>query len=201
MRVLSLTSDSDAFGSPAKSCNLRVADLTAMVEQPRAAGVAVAPPPGVPEPLVRGLRHPEGNRVQLWEPDEASPARDPARRMSSIGNKEPMRRIFAGLSEGDSPAQQADVVGRDPGLGKPALREPASAASALGAVGLGAALSPRQRASRRPRRGGGLPRRARAPGTTNCQPVHASTATWTSWPARHPTPPTTAPGWPRSCRS
>jgi glyoxylase I family protein len=75
--------DSDAFGSPDKSCkiNLLVADLNAMVEQLRAAGVAVAPHPGAyPNRSFAGVRDPEGNRAQFWEPDEASPARDPARR-------------------------------------------------------------------------------------------------------------------------
>jgi hypothetical protein len=82
-----------------------------------------------------------------------------------------MRLIFAWLSEGDSRAQRADVVGQDRGLGKPALREQRPRPARVGAVGLGAAPSPPQRASRRPGRGGGLRRRARAPGrrsTSRC---------------------------------
>jgi glyoxylase I family protein len=50
-----------------------------MVDQLRAAGVIVEPHA---EPYPNGrfaeLEDPEGNRIQLWQPNEASIARDPA---------------------------------------------------------------------------------------------------------------------------
>jgi glyoxylase I family protein len=73
--------DSDSFGSPDKSwkINFRVDDLDGMVDQLRGAGVTVEPHA---EPYPNGrfaeLEDPEGNRIQLWQPNEASIARDPA---------------------------------------------------------------------------------------------------------------------------
>jgi glyoxylase I family protein len=60
--------------------NLRDDDLDGMVETLRAAGIAVEPHP---EPYPNGrfadLADPEGDRIQLWEPNAASLARDPGR--------------------------------------------------------------------------------------------------------------------------
>jgi len=50
-----------------------------MVEQLRAAGVAVQPhAEGYPNGRFAELVDPEGNHIQLWEPNDASVARDPA---------------------------------------------------------------------------------------------------------------------------
>ncbi len=58
----------------------RVEDLDGMVEQLRGAGIAVEPHA---EPWPNGrfaeLEDPEGNHIQLWEPNAASLARDPGR--------------------------------------------------------------------------------------------------------------------------
>ncbi|MQA73656.1 MAG: VOC family protein [Solirubrobacterales bacterium] len=75
--------DSDAFGAPEKTwkINFRVSDLDGMVARLRVAKVAVELHP---EPYPNGrfaeLEDPEGNRIQLWEPNAASIARDPASR-------------------------------------------------------------------------------------------------------------------------
>jgi len=57
----------------------RVDDLDGMLERLRAAGIAVEPHT---EPYPNGrfaeLQDPEGNHIQLWEPNAASLARDPA---------------------------------------------------------------------------------------------------------------------------
>jgi predicted enzyme related to lactoylglutathione lyase len=72
--------DSDFFGAPERTwaINFRVDDLDAMVAGLRAAGVAVQPHE---ESYSNGrfaeLEDPEGNHVQLWEPNAASLARDP----------------------------------------------------------------------------------------------------------------------------
>ncbi len=59
--------------------NFRVDDLDRIVARLRAAGLAVEPHA---EPYPNGrfaeLEDPEGNRIQLWEPNAASLARDPA---------------------------------------------------------------------------------------------------------------------------
>jgi len=61
------------------SINFRVSDLDGMVEQLRAAGVAVQPhAEGYPNGRFAELVDPEGNHIQLWEPNDASVARDPA---------------------------------------------------------------------------------------------------------------------------
>lgn len=58
--------------------NFRVDDLDGMVNQLRASGIEVAPhDQDYPNGRFAELADPEGNRVQLWEPNEASLARDP----------------------------------------------------------------------------------------------------------------------------
>jgi predicted enzyme related to lactoylglutathione lyase len=72
--------DSDAFGAPERSwkLNFRVADLDAVVAELRAAGVRVEPhADAYPNGRFAELEDPEGNPIQLWEPNEASLARDP----------------------------------------------------------------------------------------------------------------------------
>jgi glyoxylase I family protein len=72
--------DSEMFGPLAKSwmINFRVDDLDAMVERLRVAGIAVAPhADSYPNGRFAELEDPEGNRIQLWEPNAASIARDP----------------------------------------------------------------------------------------------------------------------------
>ena len=74
--------DSDSFGGPDKSwkINFRVDDLDGVVEALRAAGVAMEPhSESYPNGRFAELEDPEGNRIQLWEPNEASLARDPER--------------------------------------------------------------------------------------------------------------------------
>ena len=66
--------DSGHFGDEAHSwaLNFRVADLDAMVEQLRGDGVLVDVDPQVyPNGRFAALRDPEGNPVQLWQPDGA----------------------------------------------------------------------------------------------------------------------------------
>ncbi len=68
--------DTEKFGDARVGwmLNFRVGDLDAMLAQLRAAGVEVEPEtqdePGVGR--FGWLRDPEGNRVELWEPDAAS---------------------------------------------------------------------------------------------------------------------------------
>jgi len=72
--------DSEMFGALAKSwmINFRVDDLDGMVERLRGAGVTVEPhPDSYPNGRFAELEDPEGNRIQLWEPNEAAIARDP----------------------------------------------------------------------------------------------------------------------------
>lgn len=79
--VFSAISTGSGMLGPGKdfSINFRVDDLDGMVERLRAAGIAVEPHA---EPYPNGrfaeLEDPEGNRIQLWEPNAASVARDPA---------------------------------------------------------------------------------------------------------------------------
>ena len=73
-------------GPPDKqwSINFRVDDLDAMVERLRAAGIEVEPhAEEYPNGRFAELEDPEGNHVQLWEPNAASVARDPARRVDA----------------------------------------------------------------------------------------------------------------------
>jgi len=72
--------DSSMPGSPEKSwaINFRIDDLDVMVERLRAAGIAVEPHEDeYPNGRFAELADPEGNRIQLWEPNAASIARDP----------------------------------------------------------------------------------------------------------------------------
>jgi glyoxylase I family protein len=59
--------------------NFRVDDLDGMVERLHAAGIDVEPHAQLyPNGRFADLQDPEGNRVQLWEPNPAAIARDPA---------------------------------------------------------------------------------------------------------------------------
>ena len=75
--------DSDWFGGPERTwkLNFRVDDLDGMVARLLEAGIEVRPDPETyPNGRFAELWDPEGNGIQLWEPNEASLARDPARR-------------------------------------------------------------------------------------------------------------------------
>lgn len=48
--------------------NFRVADLDAMVDQLRAAGIAIEEPQHYPNGYFARLYDPEGNPIELWEP-------------------------------------------------------------------------------------------------------------------------------------
>ena len=55
-----------------------MSDLDGMVEQLREAGIAVEPhPEAYPNGRFAELEDPEGNRIQLWEPNADAIARDP----------------------------------------------------------------------------------------------------------------------------
>ena len=72
--------DAEMLGPAEKTwmLNLRVDDLDAIVADLRAAGVAVEPHvEEYPNGRFAELEDPEGNRIQLWEPNAASVARDP----------------------------------------------------------------------------------------------------------------------------
>ena len=72
--LAAMPSDSDHFGDATHSwsLNFRVADLDAMVSQLRSAGVQVdVDPETYPNGRFASLRDPEGNMVQLWQPDGA----------------------------------------------------------------------------------------------------------------------------------
>lgn len=67
-----LPADSEHFGNAAVSwsVNFRVADLDAMVQQLRDAGVEVdVDPETYPNGSFASLRDPEDNPIQLWQPD------------------------------------------------------------------------------------------------------------------------------------
>ena len=71
--------DSDAFGSPDKTwkINFRVDDLDGVVVRLRAEGIDVDPHGhDYPNGRFAEMADPEGNRIQLWEPNAASVARD-----------------------------------------------------------------------------------------------------------------------------
>jgi predicted enzyme related to lactoylglutathione lyase len=75
-----IDADSGMPGHPAKTwaINFRVDDLDGMVERLRSAGLEVVPhAEEYPNGRFAELEDPEGNRIQLWEPNEASVARDP----------------------------------------------------------------------------------------------------------------------------
>ena len=64
--------DSENFERPEQTwaINFRVVDLDAMVAQLRSAGVAVeVAPETYPNGRFASTRDPEGNPIQLWEPD------------------------------------------------------------------------------------------------------------------------------------
>jgi predicted enzyme related to lactoylglutathione lyase len=72
--LAAMPADSPHFGGSAHSwsINFRVADLDAMVEQLRRAGVAVeVDPETYPNGRFAALTDPEGNPLQLWQPDGA----------------------------------------------------------------------------------------------------------------------------------
>ena len=67
-----MPAESELFERPEQSwaINFRVADLDAMVEQLRSAGVVVdVDPEAYPYGRFASTRDPEGNPIQLWEPD------------------------------------------------------------------------------------------------------------------------------------
>ena len=69
-----MPADSEHFGGGAHSwaLNFRVADLDAMVGQLRGNGIAVEVDPEVyPNGRFASLQDPEGNQVQLWQPEGA----------------------------------------------------------------------------------------------------------------------------------
>ena len=77
--VAAMPTGSEHFGGAAHSwsLNFRVTDLDAMVAQLRAAGVPVeVDPETYPNGRFASLRDPEGNPLQLWQPDGAD-ARGP----------------------------------------------------------------------------------------------------------------------------
>lgn len=72
--------DSTVFGAPERAwmINFRVDDLDAMVAKLRDAGIEVEPhAESYPNGRFAELADPEGNRIQLWEPNAAAIARDP----------------------------------------------------------------------------------------------------------------------------
>jgi glyoxylase I family protein len=76
------SADSDAFGAPDKTwkINFRVSDLDGMIKQLRVAGIDVQPHDReYPNGRFAELEDPEANRIQLWEPNAASLARDQGR--------------------------------------------------------------------------------------------------------------------------
>lgn len=80
--VSAMKGDTGFFGAPEKqwAITFRVDDLDAMVARLRDAGITVEPhAEEYPNGRFAELEDPEGNHVQLWEPNEASLARDPER--------------------------------------------------------------------------------------------------------------------------
>jgi glyoxylase I family protein len=72
--------DSEMIGPPEHTwmINFRVDDLDAMVAKLRDAGIEVEPhAEEYPNGRFAELADPEGNAIQLWEPNAASVARDP----------------------------------------------------------------------------------------------------------------------------
>ena len=69
--------DTDYFGDPDQQwmINFRVADLDKMAAQLRAAGSEIEiDPEKYPNGRFARLRDPEGNPIQLWEPDGEDPS-------------------------------------------------------------------------------------------------------------------------------
>lgn len=86
--VSAIAADSAMPGAPEKTwaINFRVEDLDGMVRRLTAAGVAVEPHEHpYPNGRFAELADPEGNRIQLWEPNAASLARDPGARDAPEG--------------------------------------------------------------------------------------------------------------------
>ena len=72
--------DSEMFGAPERvwAITFRVDDIDGVVADLRAAGIEVQPHAAAyPNGRFAELEDPEGNHIQLWEPNEASVARDP----------------------------------------------------------------------------------------------------------------------------
>lgn len=68
----SLPDDSDHFGCPEQgwAINFRVTNLDAMVQQVRGAGIPVEiDPEHYPNGRFANLHDPEGNPIQLWQPE------------------------------------------------------------------------------------------------------------------------------------
>jgi len=69
-----MPADAGHFGSPSQqwAINFRVGDLDAMTAQLRAAGIEVeVDPQAYPNGRFAELHDPEGNPIQLWQPDGA----------------------------------------------------------------------------------------------------------------------------------
>jgi catechol-2,3-dioxygenase len=66
------------FGSPERQwmINFRVRDLHAMLKQLRTAGINVQNPESHPNGLFSRLQDPEGNPIELWQPQDAQNPRD-----------------------------------------------------------------------------------------------------------------------------
>lgn len=76
--AISEESEMPGAGEKTWAINFRVEDLDSMVASLRGAGIEVEPHSGsYPNGRFAELEDPEGNRVQLWEPNEASRQRDP----------------------------------------------------------------------------------------------------------------------------
>jgi len=75
--LTAMPTDSELFGAAENSwsLNFRVSDLDAMVAQLRNADIAVeVDPETYPIGRFATLRDPEGNVLQLWQPDGSAPA-------------------------------------------------------------------------------------------------------------------------------
>lgn len=67
-----MPADSEHLADAAWAVNFRVNDLEAMVRQLRSAGIAVEiDPERYPNGRFANLRDPEGNGIQLWQPEGA----------------------------------------------------------------------------------------------------------------------------------
>lgn len=78
--IMAFDRESSVPGPPENqwAINFRVDDLDGVVAQLEEAGIAVVPhAQEYPNGRFADLTDPEGNHVQLWEPNEASVARDP----------------------------------------------------------------------------------------------------------------------------
>ena len=68
--------DTDYFGRPGQAwmLNLRVRDLDMLLSRLKAAGIAVPDAPEVhPNGRLARIHDPEGNPIELWEPDAGKP--------------------------------------------------------------------------------------------------------------------------------